>query len=570
MGALKILQSTVLKTDPRKQAIELPANQKYSVPAGSLLGVTATTPSLNNHLQLTLLAPLQGNSNWYVFSPHVMVLWGSLEALQDTVLKRDPTKSAEQLPDAAKSMLAAGEQRWITASTPAANQHWQLELAAPLQGSTTWYAFAPHVRVRWEDGGKLAAARDRQQVFQTYLALQVQEGSGQDHLSFLDQGVNRSAYKDQLTQFAARLQVPPNGQSVVSLGAAVPLTGASQTVTFGPCPNRGTLPSIDPTGLSFLSADITEACVCVGSWVNGQMRSRWLGKNATTNAQFWSATKIVPILNVLSQANVSAVNTPIGTCTIVDSQGAVGAISFKDAAIDVVSYRKDDIAKEQFISNRTADMFKRFSTLAGLEAWFRSLTGNGLQFRGYYERNPLIMWPQLRSPTALLVSAQSEGVLGENLISAYDMTRIMTMIGWHVLLPAAARVPAAQWHSLSTLIECLGYDSARYVDVAIGTLGIAAQIRDVVILSKLGFGSSDSRDRTELTYTALVQFVDARHQSATQPAILRTVAMTLRAAVRRVGSNGKRDLDEEARQIDTRMAAEVTEVLRRIVTQELA
>jgi hypothetical protein len=569
MGALKINQSTVLKTDPRKQAAELPANQKYPVAAGILLPVSAATPSLNNHLQVTLLAPVQGYSTWYAFMPHVMVVWGVLEALQATMLKRDPLKQADQLADAEKAALATGEKLFITAAISAANNHWQVELAAPLKEFTTWYAFVPHVQVRWQEGGKLEAARDRQKVFNDYLALQVQEGSNQNHLSFLDRGVNSSAYNGQLTQFAERLRVPLS-QTVVSLGPSLQLTGSAQTVTFGTYPNRGILPSMDGTGLNFLHTDITEACVCVGSLVNGQMRSRWLGRNAVTNAQFWSATKIVPILNVLSQANTSSVNTPIGTCTIVDSQGVVSSVSFKDAAIDVVSYRKDDIAANQFISNRTADMFKRFSTLAGLEAWFRSQTGNPMRFRGYYENDPLILWPQLRSPTALLVSAQSEGVIGENLVSASDLTRIMTMIGWHVFTPPGAKVPGAQWHSLATLIECLGYDSARYVDVAINTLGIAAQIRDVVILSKLGFGSSDSRDRTELTYTALVQFVDARHQAANQPAILRTLAMTLRAAVRRVGTNGKRDLDEEARQIDSRMAAEITEILRRVVTQELA
>ena len=46
--------------------------------------------------------------------------------------------------------------------------------------------------------------------------------------------------------------------------------------------------------------------------------------------------------------------------------------------------------------------------------------------------------------------------------------------------------------------------------------------------------------------------------------------MTLQAAIHRVAASGHHDLEEEARQIDSRIAAEVTELLRRLVTQELA
>lgn len=570
MGVLKAVQSTVLKTDPRKQASDLSAAQKYSLVAGATLTVVATTPAVNNHLQITLATPVQGFATWFVFAPHVSVVWTFLEAVQDTLLKRDPVKQASQLSAVEKAPLNVGQPLPIKAFVVVVNNHLQVTLADPLKGFTTWYAYIPHVRVRREDGAKLEAARDRQQVFNAYMALQKQEGSNQHHLSFLDRSVDSSAYKDQLTQFDDRLRLPPENQTAVSVGASLQLTGTNQTVTFNPYPNRGTIPTIDPVALSFLHPEITEACVCVGSYVNGQLRSRWLGRNATTNAQFWSATKFVPILNTLCQANLKSASTPVGACTIVDSQGGGKSVSFKDAAIDVVSYRKDNASAGIMMSNSTAGMFKRFNSLAGLEAWFRSITGNAMQFRGYYGAEPWIEWPQLRSGADVLVSSQAEGDVGANLVSAYDLTRLITTLGWHVLLPPGAKLAGAQWHSLATLVECLGYDCARYVDAAIATLGIASQMREVVILSKMGFGPSDTRDRTELTFTALVQFVDARHQATNQPAILRTVGMTLRAAVRRVGVSGRRDFDEEARQIDSRMAAEVTEILRRIVTQELA
>lgn len=570
MGLLKAIQLTTLKIDPRKQSNELPNTQKYSFAASATLTVTATTPAINNHLQVTFTTPLQGYHTWFAYQPHVVAIWTELEALQDTVLKRDPTKQSGELSEAEKFTFTTGNRLPIVTSALAANQHLQVTLAEPLKGYTTWFAYRPHVRLRREEGGQLDAARDRQRVFNDYLAIQQQEGSNMNRLSFLDRGIERSAYRDQLKQYPDRLRVAPDGQTVVSLGAALQLTGSFQTVTFTPYPNRGGVPAIDTNGLNFLHADITEACVCVGSIVNGQMRSRWLGRNPLSNVQFWSATKVVPILNVVCQANTRAATTPIGTCTIVDSRGTGNALKFADAAIDVISYRKDDIAADLLISNRIADLFKRFSSLAGLETWFRSLTGNPLQFRGYYANDPWFEWPQLRSPSEVLLSAQAEGSTGINLVSAYDLTRIMTLPAWHLFLPTTAKLTGAQWHSLSTWLECLGYDSARYIDVAIATLGIGSQIREVVILSKMGFGTSDSRDRTELTYTALVQFVDARHQSPNQPAIARTVALTLRSAVRRTTATGRRDLDEEARQIDSRMAAEVTEILRRIITQEMA
>ena len=570
MGLLKAVQSTVLKLDPTKQASELSAAQKAPLVAGATLSVEAASPTTGNHLQLTLTTPLQGYTTWFAYAPHVVVAWLVLEGVQETVLKRDPTKQASQLAEADKYSLPLGAKLGLAATAPAANNHVQVTLLEPLKGYVTWFAYGPHVRIVQDTGGKLEAARDRQKVFNAYLAIEIQEGSDLNHLSFLDRGLASSAYKDQVKLFADRLRMAPDGKTVVSLGSAVPLTGSGQTVLFGAFPNRGVVPAIDTRALDFLHPEITEACLCVGSVVDGQLRSRWLGRNALSNAQFWSATKIVAIANLLCQANTKAASIPIGSCTIVDSQGAVSARSFTDAAIDVVSYRKDDAAAGQFISNATAAMFKRFNSRPGLEQWFRGLTGSTLQFRGYYGESPLMAWPQLKAGTTALIAAPSEGTGGENLVSAYDLTRLMAMVGWHFFIPTSAKLPGAQWHSLATFVECLGHDAARYLDAAIATLGIAPDISNVVLLSKLGFGASDSRDRTELTYTALVQFVDARLQTASQPAILRTVALTLRAAVRRVNASGSRDLNEEARQIDARMAAEVTEILRRIVTQELA
>lgn len=119
-------------------------------------------------------------------------------------------------------------------------------------------------------------------------------------------------------------------------------------------------------------------------------------------------------------------------------------------------------------------------------------------------------------------------------------------------------------------MQAMGYDTARYVEAALAVLGLQSMIREPVILSKLGFGSSTARSRTELVFTSLVQFIDDRPRARNQPSVFRTMTMTLRGGVQKLDTTGKRDLDEESRWLDARMAAEVTEILRRLLTQELA
>lgn len=149
-------------------------------------------------------------------------------------------------------------------------------------------------------------------------------------------------------------------------------------------------------------------------------------------------------------------------------------------------------------------------------------------------------------------------------MSAYDLTRFVSLLGWHNYFAQEARLPSAQWNSLETVVRAMGTDTARYLDVAIERLGLNTVIESPVILSKLGFGRSSSRDRTEICYVALLQFADTRPRRQGKPAVQYTVALSLLAA------KDLNDANEEARQLDARMAAEVTEILRRLVSQELA
>jgi S-layer homology domain len=405
----------------------------------------------------------------------------------------------------------------------------------------------------------LQQAKNRQQVFDQFL--QMESGYGADKLAFLDRGVQNSPFKAEIPQYPDRLREIPDGIEVVSLGEKVTLTGSGQTVTFKSYPVLGKLPEIEDKGLNFLHSDIQAACVCVGSFVEGKLRSHWLGKNATTNRELWSGTKIIPMLNVVGRINDQFPAVDADNC-VIRSQGNTGGYKFYDLAVDLVSY-KNAIAS----SNQVAAMFKQFDTPANLETWLKKITGNtSLRFRGRYGEDPFIYTPEVwdTKTQKQVLTSPSPGSEGGNTISTYDLTRIISMLGWHFHIPLEARIPGSQWDSLECMVRAIGNDSARYLDVAIDRLGLASVMRSTVIISKLGFGRSSVRNRTELIYTALLQFVDKRPRSENQPAVLRTIAMTL------MGAKGLGNANREAIELDARMAAEVTEIVRRLMTQELA
>ena len=158
-----------------------------------------------------------------------------------------------------------------------------------------------------------------------------------------------------------------------------------------------------------------------------------------------------------------------------------------------------------------------------------------------------------------ILKATAEGNKGNNSVAAYDLTRMISELGWHYNIPANSRLPGVRWDSPESLARAMGKDTARYLDFAIDKLILGSVIGSPVVISKMGFGRSEIRDRSEIVYTGLIRFIDKR----TKPAKLRTMALTLKAA------KALDDEDEEARQLDARMGAEITELLRRLVAEEL-
>lgn len=401
----------------------------------------------------------------------------------------------------------------------------------------------------------LSAAENTQAVFQQFL--QQEAEFDQAKLAFLDRSIQSSPYRSDITKYALRLQEPD--------AIAPSLKNAA------PYPKTGDVFFVNDDGLAFLSPDILSACVCIATVQNGELQGRWLGRDALSDRQLWSSTKFIPLLNVAARANAVSPTADIDQCRVraVGSTGKYSGFPFHDLAAGIMSY-DNRIAT----SNSLAVMFKNFETPARLEKWTQQMTGSqSLSFQGRYGEVPFIQIPELYSlqTKEVLLKSPKADHSGQNLMSTYDLTRLITMAGWHWRLPARSRIPNLQTHSLESIIRAMGVDTARYVDVALTALGLDQVVRSPVIMSKSGFGRSDGRDRTELTYCALAQFSLPRqianpNVGAPDPTAAYqnySIGFTLIAA------QGVGDANEEARYVDALMAASVTEIIRRAVLNEL-
>lgn len=401
--------------------------------------------------------------------------------------------------------------------------------------------------------------KDLEKIYQKFLKT---AASGTiDEPAFLYKRIRTSPYKDQISRYSIRLMQKPDGKSLVSV--------AQDPTKFQPFPPLGQLPDINEQGLSFLHKEITEACICVSSFVDGEFRTQWLGRNALSKTEFWSASKIIQILNVVCRSNAKHALIPIDSCSVEgkDLGGTYKELPFHDVIKDIFTY-DNQIAS----SNSLAAMLKQFSTPVELENWLKSMTGNNtLIFTGRYGEEPFIPQPELLgtdnqqpfTKKRLILKGVSQKHEDENTITAYDLTRMISMLGWHYYIPQSSRLPGAQWHSLESVIRAMGADAARLSDVALEELGLQDKISSPVIISKLGNGVTKIRNRAEAVYVALVQFVQPGVRGTNE---LISFSMAIKGAKRLE----PRDVRREVVELDARMATEVTEIIRRAVTGELA
>ncbi len=378
--------------------------------------------------------------------------------------------------------------------------------------------------------------------------------------AFVSRTIENSPFKEAIKDYQSNLEQRPDGTQTVSHGNSLTLANGS-VVNFDNYPDLNSLPSIDMSGLDFLSSTsndvISQACVCVGSFVQGdeQIKTHWLGKDALSKQQFWSATKFIAVLNTVCKINENYPGTDIGKCYIGTPPDN---IYISTLVKDLVRYNGGGLE-----SNDIGGMFKRFSTRSELEEWVENITKNDIDFRGFYGMTPpSIDFPKVIDPSKPqpVLSFANKSASGDNLVSAYDLVRLISMVGWHPHLVETNHLPNADWNGLAVVARAMGHDTARYVDVALETLGLINVISEPVVFSKVGWGDSTSNHpkNSAMTYVAFVKFVDRR----TNPGKLRTFALALRCQ----DSSSRGDFDSR----DTRLAASVTEIIRRIVLEELA
>jgi peptidoglycan hydrolase-like protein with peptidoglycan-binding domain len=374
--------------------------------------------------------------------------------------------------------------------------------------------------------------------------------------TFVARTINKSPFQKLINDYPTNLAQKPDGTSIVSTGARLTLP-TGNIVNFRDYPDRGDRPTIDDTGLNFLASNISHACVCVGSFTDAisPIKAHWLGKNASESVNlWWSTTKFIGVLNTACQINNLFPNTDVDNCIIKSPKN-----SFHDLVKDMVSYQGQS-------SNGIGNLFKSFSRREDLSDWIRNQTGNStVDFRGSYTKELLIINAKIEDLTngkTVLTATELGDATTTNSLSAYDLVRLISMLGWHQHLSNTAKLPSAQWKSLESIVRAMGHDTARYVDVALETLGIVNLISEPVIISKVGWGDLTNNDGSwksgSMTYAAFVKFVDRR----TSPGKLRTFAFALRCP----NPDGAGSFNFR----DTRLATAVTEIVRRIFTEELA
>jgi hypothetical protein len=389
-------------------------------------------------------------------------------------------------------------------------------------------------------------AKDLARMIQIYRDFEKASEANEGKLALLDMGAELSPFRESLYRSQEFIQ------QTTSAGFEVSEPGQ---LGFADYPFLGSLPKIKSFPSTFFGSDITEACVCLGEIKEGRLLSSWFGHNALDLVECWSASKVIPILNVYSQLG-GKIPDDSDALVLRNIDNPESQFQLKSVCVDICTYR-DGVSK----SNALAATLNAFE--ADREKWIRSQTGNksAISFGGRYRDQPLIINPDIfdnSSDRELLQSRQiSEG---GNMLSVYDLTRFISLLGWHQILPPSQKLPNLAKKAYQALTIIFATDTARYVDIALATLGVANRIQSLSVLSKLGYGYSEFRNVTEMVYTAFVQFAD-QHISANPK--LRSLAMTFRCSLPGSG-------DEVAIQADTAIAVAVTELLRRVISEDFS
>ncbi len=326
-------------------------------------------------------------------------------------------------------------------------------------------------------------------------------GASDAHLPLLDRGADHSPWRSEL----AAAPLPPPSARPVAPGEG----------PFVPYPALGAAPPMAPQGLPFLGPEIGQACVCLGRRGPGGLETLWLGRDALTPLECLSSTKLVPMLNVLARLGGRlpaepdrAVLRPWGSTAL--------TLDLAQVLCDVVSY-----AGSIGSSNALAALLNQLEEERA--SWIHGCTGGPpVVFGGRYGESPPIAWPQLRraSDDALLLPFGAPAVAG-NAVSVYDLSRLISLLGWHRLLGPGQRLRGLTTAGARLAARALVGDPARYLDAAFASLGLVRRVEAPLILSKLGYGDS------ALVYCAFLHVRD-HPDGASAAGVERSLALTLR------------------------------------------
>lgn len=355
------------------------------------------------------------------------------------------------------------------------------------------------------------------QLFNQLLALEESSGCHSEKLLFLDGGAKINSQI--LTNLDHKLNQRVNGKSVPE--------------GWHLYPNLGEIPKIQTQGLDFVIPEISEICVCLGSFYEDQIYCQWLGRSPLNPVQMWSTTKVTPMLRSITASLQKHQNCQISPI----SQWKIADYSLSEIYDRIVDYQDQNLS-----SNALSAMLKLFFNPLELESWWQEITGNRqLQFTGLYGEEPFYDRPILSDIQEVLLTpavTPHRSGQGRNLVSAYDLVRLFTLMGWHNHLPVSARLPWLEREHCRSMVKSLARDPARYVHRC---------LPEIPTFAKMGFGYSDQRQRTEIAYVCFVPL------NPTQ-----SFSFALR------GYNSLADPDDSARSIDVCVAIAVSQLWQKI------
>lgn len=377
--------------------------------------------------------------------------------------------------------------------------------------------------------------------FLHFMAIEEAEGSNGWHMSFLDRGLEGSPLAGDLDAIPERLASTPEESGAMGAGALD---------HDAPLPARGAQPEC-VQDLPWLHEDIENASLAVASWdAEGELQARWYGRDEDEQDEYWSATKHIQALGLVSLIGARRPDLDPDELYLREAGEADTAVPLRELLQDIVSYDAGPHA-----SNAGAKALSRFQTTGEREARFEGWTGAEVDFRGGYGAASTFRRPELVTAAGEIVATAPEaaGAPGPNHLTAEGLTRVMAMAAWHEHLAPEQQIPEAQWSGLEAVLTSMGWDSARYIDAALEHLGVSDQLQNVVVATKLGHGIRSATQLAETVYTGVVQLDDVR---SGRP-IRRSMVFTLRGE------------HADPVELDARIAAEVSEILRRLLAGEL-